>query len=135
MGLTYTTIKRKVRLYLYNMNLQESIKKILKEETNLPLLIRRRIPVDVLEDEFKDSLELAFDLIKRGRVKQFSKFSYKKLLEHFIYLTITMLIDSIHYELYSTLPEGVQWYDDVYEILEKHYRKRIVDKFMNHFSI
>ena len=46
-----------------------------------------------------------------------------------------MLIDSIHYELYSTLPEDIQWYDDVYKILEKHYRKRIVDKFMNHFSI
>ena len=115
--------------------MRERIRHIIKEETNLPLLIRRRIPADVLEDEFKDSLKLAFDLIKRGRDKQFSKFSYKKLLEHFIYLTITMLIDGIHYELHSTLPEGVQWYDDVYEILEKHYRERIVDKFVNHFQI
>jgi hypothetical protein len=117
------------------MNLQENIRRILKEETNLPALIRRRISSDVLENEFKYSLESAFDLVKRGRDKQFSRFSYKKLLEHFIYVTISMLIDSIHYELYSTLPEDIQWYDDVYKILEKHYRKRIVDKFMNHFSI
>ena len=115
--------------------MRERIRHIIKEETNLPLLIRRRIPADVLENEFKDSLESAFDLVKRGRDKLFSKFSYKKLLEHFVYITISMLIDSIHYELYSTLPEDIQWYDDVYKILEKHYRKRIVNKFMNHFQI
>jgi hypothetical protein len=115
--------------------MKERIRHILKEETKLPALIRRRIPADLLENEFQDSLKSAFDLIKRGRDKQFSKFSYKKLLEHFVYITIAMLIDGIHYELYSSIPEDVQWYDDVHNALEKHYRKRIVDKFMNHFSI
>ena len=115
--------------------MKELIRHILKEETRLPLLIRRRIPADLLENEFQDSLKTAFDLVNRGRDKQFSKFSYKKLLEHFIYVTISMLIDSIHYELYSSIPEDVKWYDDVYNNLEKHYRKRIVDKFMNHFQI
>ena len=115
--------------------MKEIIRHILKEETSLPLLIRRRIPADVLENEFKDSLKSAFDLIKRGRNTHFSRFTYEKLLEHFIYATISMLIDSIHYELYISLPEDVQWYDDVYKMLEEHYRERIVDKFMNHFQI
>ena len=115
--------------------MKERIRHILKEETKLPALIRRRIPADILENEFQDSLKTAFDLIKRGRDKQFSKFSYKKLLEHFVYITIAMLIDSIHYELHSTLPEDMEWYDDIYNDLEKHYTSRIVDTYMNHFRI
>ncbi len=108
---------------------------ILNEETSLPSLIRRRIPFDLLENEFKSSLETAFDMIKRGRNTYLSNFSYQKLLEHFIYVTISMLIDSIHYELYTSLPKDVEWYDEVHKMLEKYYKERIVDKFMNHFQI
>jgi hypothetical protein len=117
------------------MNLQENIRRILKEETNLPALIRRRISFDRIEKEFKESLEGAFDMFIRAVKSRKEVFTYQKGLESVIRLTITMLMDSIHYELYSTLPEDIQWYDDVYKILEKHYRSRIIKTYMKYFNI
>ena len=39
------------------MNLKESIKRILKEETQIPSIIRRRVPVKDIEKAFKFSLD------------------------------------------------------------------------------
>jgi hypothetical protein len=117
--------------------MKELIRHIIKEETKLPALIRRRVSEDELERGFKDSLKDALEMIKRGKDNSLSLqfLTYQQMLEHFIWLTISMLIDSIHYELFSTIPEDIQWYDEVYNMLEKHYRSRIVDVYMKHFPI
>jgi hypothetical protein len=115
--------------------MKKLIRHIIKEETKLPALIRRRVPEDELEREFKDSLKDALAMIKRVKDDSLQSFTYQRMLEHLIWVTISMLIDSIHYELFSTIPENIQWYDEVYNMLEKHYRSRIVDAYMKHFRI
>ena len=103
------------------MNLQESIRKVLREETINLTTILRRIPLDDLEREFEESLDMASDnlfyRIRNGKGVMD--------LKSFIEVTTSILIDGIHSELYNTLPEDVQWYQDVQESLKKYYRDRI----------
>jgi len=103
------------------MNLQESIRRILKEETNLIKMIQRRVPVEVLELEFDESLNMASDMFFRF-IKNGERTTS---LKSFVELTVSILVDGIHSELYSTIPEDVEWYDDVRKSLEEYYKDRI----------
>ena len=102
--------------------LEESIRKVLREETiNLATILRRVHAYD-LELEFEESLDMASD--------NFSYFMFKNRgevmdLKNFIDITTSILIDGIHSELISTLPGDVQWYDEVKEALKEHYKDRI----------
>ena len=103
-------------------NIQESIRRILREETINFTMILRRVPYDDLEREFEESLDMASDMMSRyikihvGNVMN---------LKRFIDVATSILMDGIHHELYSTLPEDIQWYDEVKEILRKYYKDRI----------
>ena len=103
------------------MNLQESIRRILREETKLIPMIRRRVPHDDLEREFEESLDATsnnlFNLIKNG--------GGVIPLGRFIHITVSRLIDRIHYEIYSTTPEDSVWYADVANSLIDYYKDRI----------
>ena len=103
------------------MNLQESIKRILREE--LSPRVRRRIPYDEMEKEFLESFELAYDLTKKRKV--FST----HFLDELIYSTITTMMDGVHWRFVSTLPEDEFWYDDIHKELENHYRDRITQMY------
>jgi hypothetical protein len=103
------------------MNLQENIRRILREETINLTTILRRVNSDDLEREFEESLDMAstmfFNFIeKNGGIIN---------LDRFINVAISSTIDGIHYELYSTIPEDVQWYEDVKETLKDYYKDRI----------
>ena len=91
------------------MNLQESIRRILREENNFFHMIRRRVPHDDLEREFRESLNMSSNMLRNTYKDNGNVMS----LERFIQVTISILIDGIHYELYSTLPDEYQWYDEV----------------------
>ena len=105
------------------MNLQENIKRILREETQLPTFIRRRIPFDELEKEFIESFDFAYNLIKRRKLLSIHE------LNELIRTTITVLIDSIHSVLHSTMPENSEWYDNVYNVLREYYEDRIIQMY------
>ena len=98
------------------MNLQESIKRILREEKKLILLIRRRVPYDVLDGEFNSSLQFATHLFKKNKFMT---------LERFVFITISSMIDGIHYYIHSTTSEGSHWYDDVFNSLKDYYKEQI----------
>ena len=102
-------------------NLQESIRRILREETINLTTILRRVHPNELEREFEESLDMASDnlfyRIRNGKGVMD--------LKSFIDVTTSILMDGIHYDLYSTLPEDVQWYEDVKETLKEYYRDRI----------
>ena len=104
------------------MNLQESIRKLLREETINFTMILRRVPYDDLEREFEESLDMSSNMMLRNIKKDRGNVMH---LIKFIDVTISILIDGIHSELYSTLPEDIQWYDEVEEILRKYYKDRI----------
>ena len=60
------------------MNLQEHIRKVLKEETNLSLFIRRRVPHHELEKEFKESLDMASDMF----FNEYKCYEIRKVYRH-----------------------------------------------------
>lgn len=110
------------------MNLQESIRRILREEDNsLIPMIRRRVPHKDLEREFKEALDrISNSLIRISQDNGNVIIGYKDMdLDRFIDLTISILIDGIHYEIYSTMPLESQWYGDVYKSLKGYYKHRI----------
>ena len=101
--------------------LQETIKRVLREENSLIPMIRRRVPHDDLEREFKESLDMSSNMLVNlnhngGGIMH---------LERFIEVTTSILIDGIHYEIYSTMPFEYQWYNEVKESLTKHFKHRI----------
>ena len=107
------------------MNLQENIRRILREETELPLYIRRRVPYDDLEREFSESLDMSSNMLRNTNKEDGSIMS----LNRFIDVTISILMDGIHYELYSTMPEDSQWYGEAIESLKDYYKDRIKSRY------
>ena len=110
---------------LKNDNLQESIRRILREESKPILMIRRRIPNDELEREFSESLDMSSNMLRNTNKDDGSIMS----LNRFIDVTISILMDGIHYELYSTMPEDSQWYDDAMGSLKDYYKDRIKSRY------
>ena len=100
-----------------NMNLQEQIRRILREE--LSPRVRRRFSPDELEISFLESFQDAYNLTKKRKVLS------SHFLDELVNTTITMMMDGIHYKLHSTLPEDERWYDDIHQELENHYKNRI----------
>ena len=97
----------------------------LREETKINTFIRRRVPIDDLEREFSESLEMSSNMLRNTNKEGGGVMS----LNRFTDITISILIDWIYYELYSTMPDDYQWYDEVQENLKEYYRGRIEAKY------
>jgi hypothetical protein len=108
------------------MNLQESIRRILREDKQLIPMIRRRIRHDDLEREFSESLISARDMFSysenRGQTMTRTQFTNG---------VVSRMIDRIHYEIHSTMPEDSQWYDNVYDSLKDYYKDKINNYYDN----
>ena len=98
---------------------------ILREESKLILMIRRRVPADDLEREFSESLDMSSNMLRNTNKEDGSIMS----LNRFIDVTISILMDGIHYELYSTMPEDSQWYGEAIESLKDYYKDRIKSRY------
>ena len=96
---------------------------ILKEE--LSPRVRRRVPYDDLEREFSESLDMSSNMLRNTNKEDGSIMS----LNRFIDVTISILMDGIHYELYSTMPEDSQWYGEAIESLKDYYKDRIKSRY------
>ena len=107
------------------MNLQENIRKVLREETIDITTILRRVHLDELEREFEESLDITSNWFFRFIEKNGSIIN----LDRFINVAISSTIDGIHHDLYSTLPEDIQWYEDVKETLKDYYKDRIKTRY------
>ena len=103
------------------MNLQEQIRRILREE--LSPRIRRRLSNDEMENEFLESFEGAYRLTKNRKVLS------SHFLDELVYTTISVMMDGVHWRFVSTLPEDEFWYDDIHQGLENHYRNRIIQMY------
>ena len=106
------------------MNLQESIRRILREENSLLPIIRRRVPQGVLDKEFSESLESASSMFLYVN----KTYDDAMTLVRFINVVVSMMIDGIHHELHSTTSAYSKWYDDVYNSLKGYYKDKIETK-------
>jgi hypothetical protein len=107
------------------MSLKQSIRRILREESKPILMIRRRVPDDDLEREFSESLDMSSNMLRNTNKEDGGVIS----LNRFIDITVSILIDGIHYELYSTMPEDSHWYSEVKESLKDFYEDRIKHRY------
>ena len=106
-------------------NLQESIRRILKEETDHLRMMLRRLPsktVKKMDEEFDSSL----NYISKMFIKTY-KSDPRKLSEHeFTRMVIIDLMSLLDVRRY--LPDD-EWYEDLVKSLSKHYQKRITSMY------
>jgi hypothetical protein len=107
------------------VNLQEHIRKVLIEETSLSPFIRRRVPYHELEKEFKESLNMASEMIFNA----YKRDNKRADIGRFSHLVIAITMDGIHHYLHSAMPEDSEWYVDVYNILRDYYQDRIESRY------
>ena len=103
------------------MNLQETIRKVLREE--LSARVRRRVPSREMEKEFLESFEDAYNLTKRRKISQIN------FLDELINTTANMMMDGLHWRFVSTLPKNEFWYEDISTELKNHYMDRITQMY------
>lgn len=89
------------------------------ESSDIINLIKRRVSIGKLEEEFEESVQSAIDMSKRKNMD----------LDQFIHVIISMTIDGIHWMLISTTPDESQWYNDVYESLKSYYKDKIESEY------
>ena len=88
-------------------------------------LILRRVSPEYLEKEFTECLDIisnkcSINLKQSGSIVPLATFRNTIL---------SMTIDGIHNILVYTIPNDLQWYDDVYYALRKYYDERIEKKY------
>jgi len=88
-------------------------------------LILRRVNPEYLENEFTECL----DFESNNSSIRFRKTGSVISLEAFRSRVLSMTIDGIHNILVYTIPNDLQWYDDVYYALRKYYDERIEKKY------
>ena len=104
------------------MNLQENIRRILREETNFVRILMRRFSQERLDSEFQNSL----NYVSKIFLSSYSADSKKLTKKQFIWMVIQDLIDGI--ELTRILPDGFQ-YEMVDTILTEYYIERITSMY------
>lgn len=92
------------------------------KKNKLNPLIARRVDPKKLEMEFNDSLNDASNMYFRNHDAGVS-------LAQFRNATLSMTMDSIHWEMYSTMPEEAQWYNDVFYMLRKYFDNKIEERY------
>lgn len=104
--------------------LQETIRSVLKEDKRLNPIILRRVRHNDLEREFSESLISARDMFSysenRGQTMTRTQFTNG---------VVSRMVDGIHYEIHSTMPEDSQWYGEAIESLKDYYKDRIKSRY------
>lgn len=106
--------------------IKESIRKVLKEETNYTRMLLRRLPTDI-----SNNIDNLFNSLLNYISKMFIKIytsDPRKLSEH--EFTRMVIIDFMSLlNVRNHLPNDVEWYDDLLNSLSKHYKKRITSMY------
>ena len=108
---------------IVNMNIQENIRRILREEINESLFFRRRVDMDLLNKRAFENLNDATDTFLK-RYNQGKKFKFSQ----FKSVVIDYIMDSYHNELSNGGSKDFP-YDEVYEYLSKYYHDKIKDRY------
>ena len=104
------------------MNLKESIRRILKEETKkLPAFIRRRVSEEDIKEEFESSLDSAREMFQR----EYSRVGTKPDLDRYKYVVISMTMDGLHWQLYTSFDENENWYEETFSALSDYFDDKI----------
>ncbi len=106
---------------LIDTNIQENIRKVLREELGLSPRFLRRVPMDKLEESFGHALKLATK--KYYRYRPILNEDYK--LHFFTKEVVELLLDSVSHLMYPTIKGS--WYDEEFSNVKKHFKDRITE--------
>jgi hypothetical protein len=111
------------------MNLKTTIRRILKEETEVPLYLRRRLDFDEMDRVFEKNLDIwetrmiRFERPGTMSLKSFKDFIIAGVMDSYTYLNIG--IDNID--------ENQLLYDNIHKFLYRYYSERIEEVY-NRFN-
>jgi hypothetical protein len=113
----------------FSMNLKEHIRTILREELNFPIPILRRIPIDELENQFERSLDFAV------RINDFrlTHLELSKGIDKFTDLVISRVMFYVENLVYEDLRWDDESYKSIRNMLEEHYKDRIIERYQKEF--
>lgn len=108
------------------MNLKKSIRRILKEETKkLPNFILRRVPYEDIKNEFESSLVSAKEMFQR----EHSRIGTKPDLDRYKFVVVSMTIDGLHWQLYTSFDENEDWHDAIFLALSDYFDSEITEEY------
>lgn len=104
------------------MNLKKSIRRILKEESKIPLYVRRRVDMNEIMTQFEESLESVSNLYIKKRDKLKSMNSQK-----FTHLVISHLVTEVCEKYLQDNCMG--YFDTLWGYLEDYFQQKIKERF------
>jgi hypothetical protein len=110
------------------MNLQESIRRILREEVNESTFFIRRVDMGLINKEFFENLNLITSLYLRKYIDGIY-FNFETFEDHVIHY----FMDGYYNDL-TNGGENDYPIDEVYEFLSNHFHKKIKDKYDTFFG-
>jgi hypothetical protein len=110
------------------MNLQESIRRILREDINESTFFRRRVDMSLMEKEFFENLNLITSLYLRKYIDEID-FNFETFEDHVIHY----FMDGYYNDL-TNGGENDYPVDEVYEFLLNYFHKKIKDRYETFFG-
>ena len=110
------------------MNLQENIRRILREEVNESTFFRRRVDMSLMEKEFFDILNILTD-IYLSKYNHGIDFNFETFEDHVIHYFMDGYYNDLTNGGENDYPE-----DEVYEFLLNHFHKKIKDRYDTYFG-
>jgi hypothetical protein len=110
------------------MNLQEQIRKVLRETVNESLFFRRRVDFDLLDKEFYENLNYVTNIFLE-RYNEGQRFN----MSQFKTVVLNYLMDNYHGELSNWGLEDYP-YDEIHEYLSEYFHNKIEDKYNEVFG-
>jgi hypothetical protein len=107
------------------MNLQENIRKILKEETSDKMFIRRRL--HELDDLLMELLKTAYSPHKICVYRNSEQF-----IEHLIY---TIINEHIYYDYYQHIDDTSKEWESLYRTMEEYLRIKYENKLDEYYHM
>jgi hypothetical protein len=97
----------------------------INESKELPPFIKRRFTKNELDGEFYEALDYAKGLLNNTSIYG----QTERTLDKYIRATISVLMDNLHPTLMDTLPQDVQWYETIEDVLKDYYRDEITKEY------
>ena len=110
------------------MNLQESIRRILREEVNESTFFIRRVDMSLMDKEFFENLNIITDVYLRKYIDGID-FNFETFEDHVIHY----FMDSYYNDL-TNGGENDYPVDEVHEFLLNYFHKKIKDRYETFFG-
>jgi hypothetical protein len=104
------------------MSIRNDIKRILREESKIPLQIRRRVDINDFINHFDESLDYASNLYRKNKAKFNSMNSFK-----FVQIVISHLITEVCSRIQNKV--CLDYFNELWSFLSDYFKVEIQQRF------